>query len=94
MAFVNEASCECAKSELDLFAVQPTQTSIEEANVEYLPINSTQNRALLDFVISRIGDHYIDMVNIRAKVTQGSDTNLAVDATVAPVNIMLHSMFS
>ena len=46
MAFVNPNSCECTNSELDLFAVQPTQTSIEEASVvEYHPINSLANRA-------------------------------------------------
>ena len=32
MAFVDEQSCECTKSELDLFSVPPTQTSMESGN--------------------------------------------------------------
>jgi len=65
MAFMNEASCECAKSELDFFAMQPMQTSVEEANVvKYPPVSSVQNRALLDFDITRTGNHYIDMANV------------------------------
>ena len=39
MAFVHPQSCECIKSELDIFAVPPTQTSIEHGQyVEYNPI--------------------------------------------------------
>ena len=32
MAFVHEQSCECTKSELDLFSVPPTQTSMEQGS--------------------------------------------------------------
>ena len=32
MAFVHEQSRECLKSELDLFSVPPTQTSVENGN--------------------------------------------------------------
>ena len=39
MAFVHPQSCECIKSELDIFAVPPTQTSIKHGQyVEYNPI--------------------------------------------------------
>jgi len=52
MAFVNLNSSECTNSELDLFAIQPTQTSIEEASVvEYHPISSLANRAPIGFDI-------------------------------------------
>ena len=38
MAFVHEQSCECTKSELDLFSVPPTQTSMEQGSwIEYHP---------------------------------------------------------
>jgi len=99
MAFVNEASRECVKSELDLAAVQPMQTSIEEVNaVKCLLVSSVQKRTPLNFHIPRTCNHYIDMANVmryvHAKITQGSDANLAVEETVAPVNLMLHSMFS
>jgi len=99
MAFVNEASCECEKSELELFAVQPTQTTVKEANVvEYLPVSSIQNRTPLYFHMSGAGNHYIDMANVMlyvcTKIMQGNNANLAADTTVAPVNLMLYSVFS
>ena len=100
MAFVNPNSCECTNSELDLFAVQPTQTSIEEASVvDYHPINSLANRAPIDFDIPGSGEQYIDTNNIqlyvRAKIIRlGIGNNLVEDNTVAPVNLLLHSLFS
>jgi len=99
MAFVNETSCECTKSELDLFGVQPTQTSVQEASiVEYQPISSVQNDAPLDFDVPGTGEDYIDTANVllyvRAKITRNDGTALAGASTAAPVNLMLHSMFS
>ena len=45
MAFVNPNLCECTNSELDLFTIHQTETSIKEASVvEYHPINSLANR--------------------------------------------------
>jgi hypothetical protein len=41
MAFIHEGSCECAKSELDLFSLPSMQTSIESGiYVEYHPISN------------------------------------------------------
>jgi len=99
MAFVNASSCDCGKSELDLFTVQPTQTSIGEACVvEYQPVSSFQNRAPLDFDVPGSGEHYVDLANIqlyiRAKITHNDGTDLAADVAVAPVNLSLHSIFS
>jgi len=99
MAFVNSDSCECAKSELDLFTVPPTQTSIREACwVEYQPISSIQNRAPIEFDVSGTGEDYIDcssvLLYVRAKITEANGTNLVAASTAAPVNQLLHSMFS
>ena len=38
MAFVHNQSCQCAKSELDVFSVPPTQTSIEDVEYHSLSI--------------------------------------------------------
>jgi len=66
MAFINPNSCKYTNSELDLFAVQPMQTSIEEASVvEYHPISSLANRAPIDFDIPGSGEQYIDTNNIQ-----------------------------
>ena len=51
MSFAHEMSCECTKSELDLFSVPPTQTSMEQGSwVKYHPISGT-------------GEDYIDFGN-------------------------------
>ena len=99
MAFVHRQSCEGVKSELDLFAVPPTQTSIEDGGwVEHQPLTSLDSGGPIEFVIPGIGDAYLDLANtyllIRAKVVRGVGTDLAADTPVAPVNNWLHSLFS
>ena len=93
MAFLHPQSREGVKSELDLFAVPPTQRSIDEAQwIEHQPITS------IEFVVPGAGDAYIDLANtylfVRAKVIRGAGTNLADDTPVEPVNNWLHSLFS
>ena len=99
MAFVHRQSCEGVKSELDIFAVPPTQTSIEDGRwVEHQPFTSLDSGGPIEFVIPGTGDAYLDLANtyllIRAKVVRGVGTELAADTTVAPVNNWLHSLFS
>ena len=99
MAFVNELSCECTKSELDLFAVPPTQTSIQQAGwIEYQPLTSILGNAPIEFDVIGSGEDYLDMANVmlyvRAKIVQANGNNLAADSTSAPVNLLMHSMFS
>src|SRR5664279_270983 len=99
MAFVHECSCECTKSELDLFSVPPTQTSIENGSwVEYHPISTITNGAPIEFDVSSSGEDYMDFANsylhIRAKIQRANGDDLANDDQVGPVNNFLHSMFS
>ena len=99
MAFVHPQSCEGVKSELDLFAVPPTQRSIDEGQwIEHQPITSLDSGGPIEFVVPGAGDAYIDLVNtylfVRAKIIRGAGTNLDDDAPVAPVNNWLHSLFS
>jgi len=99
MAFVNELSCECTKSELDLFAVPPTQTSIQQAGwVEYQPLTSILGNAPIEFDVIGSGEDYMDLANVllyvRAKIVKNNNEDLAAAATSAPVNLLLHSMFS
>jgi hypothetical protein len=64
MAFIHEGSCECSKSELDLFAVPATQTSVESGlYVEYHPISSINGGAPIEFDVSASGDDYLDLAN-------------------------------
>jgi len=98
-AFVNKLSCECTKSELDLFALPPTQISIHQANwVEYQPLTSILGNAPLEFDVTATGEDYLDMTNVmlyvRARVTRNAGADIAADSTAAPVNLLLYSMFT
>ena len=99
MSFVHENSCECVKSELDLFAIPPTQTSIEHGQwIEHHPIASLTDNGPIEFLISGSGDEYIDFANtqiyVRAKITKEDGSNVDAGAKVAPANLWLHTMFS
>ncbi len=99
MAFIHEGSCECMKSELDLFSVPPTQTSIESATtVEYRPVSSITDSGPIEFEISSSGAEYIDLNNsqlyVKAKIVKANGTPIDANATVGPVNCLLNSLFS
>ena len=99
MAFVHRQSCEGVKSELDLFAVPPTQTSIEEGGwIEHQPLISLDSGGPIEFILPGTGDAYLDLANtyllVRAKIVNGNGTDIVADTPVAPVNNWLHSLFS
>lgn len=99
MAFIYEGSSECAKSELDLFSVPATQTSIESGNyVEYHPISSITGSAPIEFDVTASGDDYLDLANsflcVRAKVTRANGDNLEDGDTVSVTTNFLHSLFN
>ena len=99
MAFIHEGSCECTKSELDIFSVPPTQTSIESGTfVEYRPISTLTDGAPIEFDITSSGDDYIDFANsllhVKAKIERADGSVLEAADTVGPVNNFLHSLFS
>lgn len=99
MAFIHRDSCECVKSELDLFTVPPTQISIEDSQwVEYHPISQFADNGPIEFHISGSGSEYLDLsqsqVYVKLKVVKGDGTNLPDTEQVGPVNLFLHSLFS
>jgi hypothetical protein len=99
MAFIHPQSCECTKSELDVFAVPGTQTAIEYATVlEYSPVSAIAHMLPIEFNVSGSGDSYIDMNNtqlyVRAKITRANGDAIDQTDQVAPVNLTMHSLFS
>lgn len=99
MSFLHSQSCECIKSELDLFALPSTQTSIENgAWIHYKPISSLADDGPIEFQVPGTGDDYIDLshtlIHIKAKILHQDLTKLTSATIVAPVNNWLHSLFS
>jgi hypothetical protein len=101
MAFLHHQSCECFKSELDLFTLPATQTSIESGKwIQYKPISSLTDDSPIEFVIPSHGDEYTDLsntlINIKARILKpdGSKLDAAADTNIGPVNNWLHSLFS
>ena len=99
MALVHPQSCECTKSELDLFGVPPTQTSVEHGYWEQKGLTSAlTDQGPYEFVVSGAGEDYIDLSNthlfVEAQIVKNDGTNLADDTDVGPVNLWMHSLFS
>ena len=100
MAFVSECSDECAKAQLDLFSVPPTQTSIESSSyMDYHPVCAlNENTTTIEFSIPGNGEKYVDLSNcflyVKAKIVQTDGNDLQNDDETAPVNNLLHSMIS
>ena len=61
MVFVHDQSCGCAKTELDVFSVTPTQARIEYGNyVEYHPLSSIADSGPIEFDVLSSGQNYMD----------------------------------
>ena len=101
MAFLHTHSSECMKSELDLFSVSPTQTSIESSYwCQYKPISAPTDDGPIKFVIPGNGDEYLDIAHtlLYVRATLRTDATLGPDRAedqknVGAVNNFLHSLF-
>lgn len=97
MAFVHSHSTPCAKSELDLFTVPPTQVVIDKSQwIEYQPISTISSTAPIEFQITG-SENYLDlaksMIFIKLKITKANGSDLTTDEKTAPVNNFLQSLF-
>jgi hypothetical protein len=94
MALVHQNSCECTKSEMDLFGVPPTQTSVEHGYWEHKWLTS----ALTRICVSGAGDDYIDLFNtylfVEAPIVNTDGSNLDPDTDIEPVDLWMQSLFS
>ena len=99
MALVHQNSCECTKSELDLFGVPPTQTSVEHGYWEQKGLISTlTDQGPYEFAVSGAADDYIDLFNtylfVEAQIVNTDGSNLEPDTDVGQVDLWMHSLFS
>ena len=100
MSYVHPYSKRCEKSEVDLFSIPPTQQSLEKGRwIDYRPLSSVSDNddGAITFLIAGT-DEYIDLSKsilvVEGKVTGGDGGDLSTgQASVAPVNNFLHSLF-
>ena len=99
MAYVHPYSKRCEKSEVDLFSIPPTQLSLGKGRwIEYRPLSSVQNNdSAITFVVAGT-DEYLDLSKtilvVEGKVVPGTGGDLSTgQASIAPVNNFLHSLF-
>lgn len=98
---IHHKSDDSVASQLDLFAVPYTQTSVLEGEtVEIGPVRDSPN-SQLEFEIEGSADNYIDLQNllisVQCKVKKADGTSLDNDyhnVKVLPVNNFLHTIFS
>jgi len=96
---VHEKSCQSVKSELDLFALPSTQTSLKQGHyVEHRPQSVLADSAPVEFNICEDGEYYIDLSNLflyaRASNVKENGENLNEGSEVTPVSNFLHSLWS
>ena len=83
-------------SQLNLFSVPPSQTSLEEGSfTEYHPVSVLTFTGPIEFTISAENSNYIDLANsflyVRASVTTAAGVGLAKNVKIAPeCNFLLH----
>ena len=91
-------SSECLKTELDLFYVPPTNTSIESGGwAEYFPIANIDNGPI-EFIVPPSESEYLHLnkTSLYLKISFVKDKNTAVENTdvFSPINNLGSTIFS
>ena len=99
MSLVDSNSYVCVKSELDIFSVPFTQTSIEDGiMVNYHPIASLVDSGAIEFDVPASIEYYLDpahvFLHLAVKITEADGSNFDDATIVGPTNLFLHSFFS
>ena len=98
-SLIHPSSSESVTSQLDLFSVPPTQTSLEDGFfTEYRPLSMLTSAGPVEFCIAAESSNYIDLANtflyVRASVTQADGTDLEQGVEIAPECNFLHTLWS
>ena len=97
---MQSGSCECSKTELEMQAVPPTITTMQETQwTDYHPIASLDSyHAPIEFVVLPHTEYYTDLsqtyLYLKFRVLQPNGTNLEGGKKVSVTNNFFHSMFS
>ena len=92
-------SKECLKSELDLFMIPPTQTSIESNSyIEIRPLTALTDSSPVEFHITGCNEDYLDLNNTylytKVKITRANGANLTAVDNVGFINYPGNTIFS
>lgn len=107
MSLLDVESQECLTSDLDLFNVPPTQTSIGDCHyVNYYPITSLDRNGPIEFIIKTSGDVYLDiastLLHTKTRIRKNDNTDITKAASgetesdlsfVAPINYFHATQF-
>ena len=96
---VHPSSAESTTSQLDLFSVPPSQTSLEEGSfTKYHPVSVLTSTGPIEFTISAENSNYIDLANsflyVHASVTTATGADLAKNVEIAPECNFLHTLWT
>ena len=88
-AFVRHESQECTKSELDLFTIRATQTSITKGQwIKYHPLSNITDTGPIEFNVSGTEEEYLDLAKtqlfVKAKINKANCTALDAETKVGP----------
>ena len=102
MALIHELSTQTPLAEFELFAVPPTQTTVERDIItEHRPLSTVTANQPIEFAITSSPDEYINFretifhLKLHLELSKGDRSNIT-DADwdkVYPVNNVLHSIF-
>ena len=98
-SLIHPISAQSTTSQLDLFSVPPSQTSLDDGSfIEYHPGSILTSTGFIEFSISAEHSNYIDLastfLSVRASVTAADGTDLEADVEIAPECNFLHTMWS
>ena len=93
------SSAQLITSQLDLFSVPPSQTSLDDGSfTEYHPVSVLTLTGPIEFTISAENFNHIDFANtflyVRASVTAADGTDMGADVEISPECNFLHTMWS
>lgn len=89
----------CSKAELELFSAPPLNIGMERGDyVQHQPISSLDAGGPIEFHLPGSVDQYLDLgrtkLYLQAKIVKRDNSTIDQDEPVAPVNLLLHSLFS
>ena len=107
MSLLDSFSCECLKSELDIFAVPSTQTSVEQtAYKKYHPVSTVIGQSPIEFHVPATDEDYLDLqqsfLYLKVRIQNGLGANLtaptggddpADNTYVFPINYFVNTQF-